>query len=39
MDIYTLLYIKEITDKDLLYNTGNSSQYCEVAYIGKESSG
>ena len=26
-DISTLLYIKEITNKDLLYSTGNSAQY------------
>ena len=25
--IYTLLYIKQITNKDLLYGTGNSIQY------------
>ena len=24
IDIHTLLYIKQITSKDLLYNTGNS---------------
>ena len=24
IDIYTLLYIKQITNKDLLYSTGNS---------------
>ena len=27
IDIYTLLYLKWITNKDLLYNTGNSAQY------------
>ena len=26
-DIYTLLYIKQITNKDLLYSTGNYTQY------------
>ena len=26
-DIYTLLYIKQIINKDLLYSTGNSAQY------------
>ena len=26
-DMYTLLYLKWITNKDLLYNTGNSAQY------------
>ena len=34
---YTLLYIKYITNKDLLYSTGNSTQYSVVAYMGKES--
>ena len=36
-DIYTLLYIKQITNKDLLYNTGNSTQYSVMTYMGKES--
>ena len=27
IDMYTLLYLKWITNKDLLYNTGNSAQY------------
>ena len=35
--IYTVLYIKQITNKDLLYNTGNSAQYCVMSYMGKES--
>ena len=26
-DMYTLLYLKWITIKDLLYSTGNSAQY------------
>ena len=30
MDMYTLLYLKEITKKDLLYSTRNSAQ-CYVA--------
>ena len=30
MDVYTLLYLKWITNKDLLYSTGNSAQ-CYVA--------
>ena len=37
IDIYTLLYIKQITNKDLLYSTGNSMQYSVLAYMGKES--
>ena len=35
IDIYTLLYIKWITNKDLLYNTGNS-HYSIMTYMGKE---
>ena len=35
--IYTPLYIKLITNKDLLYNTGNSTQYSVMTYMGKES--
>ena len=27
IDTYTLLYIKQITNKDLLDSTGNSTQY------------
>ena len=27
IDMYTLLYLKRITNKDLLYSTGNSAQY------------
>ena len=34
IDIYTLLYIK---CKDLLYSTGNSTQYSVMSYMGKES--
>ena len=37
IDVYTLLYIKQITNKDLLYSTGNSTQYSAMAYMGKES--
>ena len=37
MNIYTLLYIKYITNKDLLYGTGNYTQYLVVTYNGKES--
>ena len=35
IDIYTLLYIKQITNKDLLYSTGNFTQYSVMAYMGK----
>ena len=37
IDIYTLLYIKQITNKDLQYSTGNSTQYFVMAYMGKGS--
>lgn len=30
MDMYTLLYLKQIFSKDLQYSTGNSAQ-CDVA--------
>ena len=37
-DIYTLLYIKQVSiDKNLLYSTGNSTQWSVLAYTGKES--
>ena len=36
--MYTLLYIKEINNKDLLGTpTGNSTQYLVITYKGKES--
>ena len=35
--MYTLLYIKQITKKDLLYSTGNYTQYLVITYNGKES--
>ena len=37
IDIYTLLYIKSITNKNLQYSTGNSTQYSIISYMGKES--
>ena len=37
IDIYTLLYTEEMTNRDLLYSTGNSAQYSAVAYMGTES--
>ena len=30
-----ILYIKYITNKDHLYNTGNSTQYSVITYKGK----
>lgn len=35
-DRYTLLFIKQITNKGLLYSSGNSTQYSVMVYIGKE---
>ena len=37
VNMYTLLYIKEITNKDLLYSIGNYIQYLVITYNGKES--
>ena len=37
IDIYTLLYIKQITSKDLLYSRGNYTQYLIITYNGTES--
>ena len=34
--IYTLWYIKEVTNKDLLYSTRNSIQYSVITYVGKK---
>ena len=36
-DIEILLYIKQITNKNLLYSPGDSAQYSIVAYMVKES--
>ena len=30
MDMDTLLYLKQIINKDLLYSTGNSAQYSVI---------
>jgi len=35
--IHTLQYIKQITNKDLLYSTGNYIQCLVITYNGKES--
>ena len=37
INIYTLLYIEQITSKDLLYSRGNSIQYSMMTYMGRES--
>ena len=34
---YTVLYIKQIKNKVLLYSTGNYIQYLVITYYGKES--
>ena len=34
--MYTLLYLKWISDKDLLYIIENSAQYPVISYMGKE---
>ena len=39
MDMYTLLYVKWITNKDLLHSTGNSVQYHGEGWMGGESGG
>ena len=36
MDMYTLLYLKWKTNKDLLYSTGISAQYHVAAWMGGE---
>ena len=36
IDMYTLLYFKWITNKDLLYNTWNSAQCYVAAWMGGE---
>ena len=39
INIYTLLYFKRITNKDLLYSTGNSAQCYVTAQMGGEFGG
>ena len=39
MDMYTLLYLKWITNEDLLDSTGNSAQCYVAAWVGGESGG
>ena len=39
MDTHTLLYLKWITNKDLLYSTGNSAQCYLAAWMGGELGG
>ena len=37
INIHTLLYVKQIPNKDLLSSTGNFAQYFVITYKGKES--
>ena len=39
MDVYTLLYLKWIGNKDLRYSTHNSAQYYGAAWMGGELGG
>ena len=39
MGMQSLLYLKWITNKILLYSTGNSAQYVMAAWMGGESGG
>ena len=39
IDMYTLLYLKRIANKDLLYSTGNSAQCYVAACMGGEVGG
>ena len=36
IDIYTLLCIKQLTNKATPYSTGNSTQYSVMTFMGKE---
>ena len=39
IDMYTLLYLKWVTNKYLLYSTGNSAQCYVAAWVGGEFGG
>ena len=39
MDMYTLLWLKWVTNKDLLYSTGNSAWCYVAAWMGGEFGG
>ena len=39
MDMYTMLYLKQITNKSLLYSTWNSAQCYVAAWMGEEFEG
>ena len=36
INVYTLLYVKQIANKDLLYSTGNYTQYFVITFKVKE---
>ena len=36
IDIYMLLYLKQITNKDIQYSKRNSAQYTVIAEMGKK---
>ena len=36
LDLYTLLYLRWITNSDLLYSTGNSAQCYVAVWVGGE---
>ena len=37
INIHTLLHIKQVNNKDLLYSTGNYTSYPLITYNGKDS--
>ena len=37
MNVYTVLYTRQISSKDLQYSKGNSTQYSVIIYVRKES--
>ena len=39
IDTYTLVHLKWLTNKDLLYSTGNSAQCYVAAWMGREFGG
>ena len=39
MDMYTLLYLEWITNKDLLYSTGSSARCSVATWLGAEFGG
>ena len=34
--MYTLLYLKQVTNKDLLYNTEKSAKYFVITYLSEK---